>query len=203
MTAAPTRVTVAPLSRDAFLARLTEALSVYVAAMGYPRSTVHQRAPLWREHVSRPGWRAVGAIGGDDQLTGLAYGYVGALGQWWNDEVRRGLLAMDPEGLGWLADYFELTELHVLPDVQGAGLGERLLRTLLGGCPSRSVLLSTPELDPCRPARAWRLYRRLGFVDVLRSHHFVGDARPFAVLGRSLPLDPSPGSTGRPYPRAT
>jgi ribosomal protein S18 acetylase RimI-like enzyme len=52
------------------------------------------------------------------------------------------------------------------------------------------VLLSTPEYGPHTPGRAWRLYRRMGFNDVLREHRFTGDARPFAVLGRELPLDP-------------
>jgi hypothetical protein len=28
----------------------------------------------------------------------------------------------------------------------------------------------------------------MGFRDVLRDHLFTGDARPFAVLGRELPL---------------
>lgn len=190
MTTAPPRITVAELPSDAFLERLTEALTIYVTAMGYPRSTVRQRAPLWREHVRRPGWRAVGAIDRHDRLIGLAYGYLGAPGQWWHDEVRRGLTAVDREGLDWLNGYFELTELHVLPEAQGGGLGEQLLRLLVADHPARSVLLSTPELDPRRPARAWRLYRRLGFADVLRSHHFVGDPRPFAVLGRPLPLSP-------------
>jgi ribosomal protein S18 acetylase RimI-like enzyme len=199
VTAAPARVTIAPLAAAQFLDRLTEALTVYVTAMGYPRPTVRQRAPLWREHVRRPGWRAVGAIDAEDRLTGVAYGYRGTSGQWWHDEVRRGLAAARRDGSGWLTDYFELTELHVLPDAQGAGLGERVLRTLLHDCPSRAVLLSTPELDPRNPARAWRLYRRLGFLDVLRSHQFVGDPRPFAVLGRSLPL-PGPASPAPELP---
>jgi len=136
----------------------------------------------------------VGALDERNTLVGLGYGYIGARGQWWHEEVRRGLLGTDPRGLHWLADYFELTELHVLPRAQGGGLGEQLLRTLLDGCDRSAVLLSTPELDPARPARAWRLYRRLGFVDVLRDHRFVGDPRPFAVLGRALPLTPPPGA---------
>lgn len=196
MTTAPPRVTVTDMRAEQFLGRLSEALTIYVSAMGYPRSTVRQRAPLWREHVRRPGWRAVGAIDSDDRMLGLAYGYLGAEGQWWHDEVRRGLLATNPGGIAWLADYFELTELHVSPEAQGGGLGDQLLTLLLDRCPARSVLLSTPELDPRRPSRAWRLYRRLGFVDVLRSHHFVGDPRPFAVLGRALPL-PTPGEGDR------
>ncbi|MER2206304.1 MAG: GNAT family N-acetyltransferase, partial [Rhodococcus sp. (in: high G+C Gram-positive bacteria)] len=53
--------------------------------------------------------------------------------------------------------------------------------------PERSVLLSTPEVYD-EDNRAWRLYRRLGFRDVLRRFRFAGDNRPFAVLGRGLPL---------------
>jgi hypothetical protein len=29
----------------------------------------------------------------------------------------------------------------------------------------------------------------VGFVDVLRHYQFTGDPRPFAVLGRVLPID--------------
>ena len=94
-------------------------------------------------------------------------------------------------------DYFELTELHVRPDAQGGGLGEGLLRALLAGTDRRHVLLSTPEHGPRPAGRAWRLYRRLGFRDVLRDHLFTGDARPFAVLGRELPLPPSDGRHAR------
>ena len=65
----------------------------------------------------------------------------------------------------------------------------------------RNVLLSTPETNG-EANRAWRLYRRLGFTDVIRGYHFAGDPRAFAILGRALPLTPkspaSPGSvTGR------
>lgn len=195
MTAAPPRARLVRFQADEFLDRLTEALRVYVAAMGYPRSAVRQRAPLWREHSYRAGWRAVGAMDEFGSLLGLGYGYQGARGQWWHEEVRRGLVS-DPGEVDWLADYFELTELHVLPRAQGHGLGERLLRLLVEGCDTSAVLLSTPELDPESPARAWRLYRRLGFVDVLRGHRFVGDPRPFAVLGRPLPLPESDGPHG-------
>jgi ribosomal protein S18 acetylase RimI-like enzyme len=65
-----------------------------------------------------------------------------------------------------------------------------MLRALLTDVPSARVLLSTPEYGTAAPGRAWRLYRRAGFQDVLRQHRFTGDARPFAVLGRPLPLSP-------------
>ena len=113
--------------------RLSEALQVYVAAMGYPPSTARQRRALWLDHVRRPGWRAVGWLDDRDALVGVAYGYTGGPGQWWYEEVRRGLRGTAAEARGWLRDYFELTELHVRPDAQGAGLGEGLLRALLTG----------------------------------------------------------------------
>jgi ribosomal protein S18 acetylase RimI-like enzyme len=83
-----------------------------------------------------------------------------------------------------LADYFELTELHVRPDAQGRGIGKALLTELLSRVDAPRALLSTPE----GPTRAWRLYRRLGFTDLLRHYHFTGDSRDFAVLARTLPL---------------
>ncbi|MGH3545926.1 MAG: GNAT family N-acetyltransferase, partial [Mycobacteriales bacterium] len=90
----------------------------------------------------------------------------------------------------WLADCFEVVELHVHPDAQGGGIGGRQLATLLREVPARTVVLSTPEQPVGQaPSRAWRLYRRSGFVDVVRGMHFPGDERPFAVLGRTLPLE--------------
>jgi ribosomal protein S18 acetylase RimI-like enzyme len=86
-----------------------------------------------------------------------------------------------------MTSYFELTELHIRPDAQGHGLGEALARRLLAGRGEPHVLLSTPEING-ESNRAWRLYRRLGFNDVIRGYHFAGDPRPFAILGRSLPL---------------
>lgn len=189
MTRAPARQLV-QLGAGDLADRLPEALHVYVTAMGYPVSTARHRRTLWLEHVRRQGWRAVGWLDATGVLVGVAYGYSGGPSQWWYEEVRRGLATATPEAQRWLHDYFELTELHVRPDVQGRGLGEGMLRALLHGAPNSRVLLSTPEYGPNPPGRAWRLYRRMGFQDVLRDHRFTGDARPFAVLGRSLPLDP-------------
>ncbi|HJP79738.1 MAG TPA: N-acetyltransferase [Pseudonocardiaceae bacterium] len=178
-------------------ARLSEALDIYVTAMRYPKGTTEQRAPMWLTHMLREGWRCVAAVDSNDRLLGICYGYRGAPGQWWHEQVRRGLLitAGQAEVETWTRDYFELTELHVRPDAQGHGIGEGLLRMLLDGVPAKATLLSTPE----GPTRAWRLYRRVGFVDVLRNFLFAGDPRPFAVLGHTLPLDPPPQ---RPAPGA-
>jgi ribosomal protein S18 acetylase RimI-like enzyme len=86
-----------------------------------------------------------------------------------------------------LSDYFELTELHVHPAAQGRGIGGTLLERLLRDRTERAVLLSTPEVTG-EDNRAWRLYRRQGFTDVVRNFVFAGDNRPFAILGRRLPL---------------
>ncbi|OZM74449.1 GNAT family N-acetyltransferase [Amycolatopsis antarctica] len=174
------------LSPDEFRERLPEALQIYVRAMHYPPGTAEQRAPMWLTHVLREGWRCIAALAADGTLLGLAYGYHGRAGQWWHEQVRRGLAERQvaPE-TDWLGNYFELTEIHVSPDSQGSGIGEDMLRRLLDGVPDAHVLLSTPE----GTSRAWKLYRRLGFADVLRDYHFAGDPRPFAILGRSLPLD--------------
>jgi ribosomal protein S18 acetylase RimI-like enzyme len=188
VTAAPARPRLVELDGRDLADRITEALHIYVTAMGYPPGTARQRRSLWLDHAHRPGWRAVGWLDTAGSLLGIAYGYTGGPGQWWYEEVRRGLRKTGHTA--WTDDYFELTELHVRPDAQGSGLGEGLLRALLAGVRSANVLLSTPEHGPRPPGRAWRLYRRLDFRDVLRHHLFTGDARPFAVLGRELPLPP-------------
>ncbi len=181
--------------------RLPDALSVYVDAMRYPRGTEDQRASMWLEHTRRAGWKAVAAVEADsaattpadltdESLLGVAYGYRGSPDQWWQQQVVRGLrrLGADRARITELTtSYFELTELHIVPRAQGHGLGEALLRRLLSGRAESHVLLSTPEING-EANRAWRLYRRLGFTDVIRGYHFAGDPRAFAVLGRALPL---------------
>ncbi|HYO04688.1 MAG TPA: N-acetyltransferase [Mycobacterium sp.] len=184
--------------------RLGDALGIYVDAMRYPRGTEDQRASMWLEHTRRRGWTAVAAVeapndSADDQdgpalsaarMLGVAYGYCGAPDQWWQQQVVQGL---ERGGAGTasiaelMTSYFELTELHIHPEAQGRGLGEALTRRLLSGRREPHVLLSTPESNG-EANRAWRLYRRLGFTDVIRGYHFAGDPRPFAILGRELPL---------------
>ncbi len=194
------------LSPDDMQARLGEALTVYVDAMRYPRGTENQRAPMWLDHTRREGWRAVAAVevhagtaavNEEDAvqlaaapLLGVAYGYRGSPDQWWQQQVLRGLHHFGiphAEISRLMGDYFELTELHIHPRAQGHGVGEALARRLLRDRPEAHVLLSTPETNE-EPNRAWRLYRRLGFADIIRGYHFSGDPRPFAILGRALPL---------------
>ena len=187
--------------------RLGDALAVYVDAMRYPRGTEDQRASMWLEHTHRRGWKAVAAVEtpshdgydgphlsefepGSAPLLGVAYGYCGAPDQWWQQQVVAGLhrVGEDSRRIAELmTSYFELTELHIHPRAQGRGLGEALARRLLADRVESHVLLSTPEING-EANRAWRLYRRLGFTDVIRGYYFAGDPRAFAILGRALPL---------------
>lgn len=183
--------------------RLGDALGVYVDAMRYPRGTEDQRASMWLEHIHRHGWKAVAAVEVPAGMTeppiatlstapmlGVAYGYCGAPDQWWQQQVVQGLhrVGADTSRIAELmTSYFELTELHIHPRAQGRGLGEALVRRLLANRGEAHVLLSTPEING-EANRAWRLYRRLGFTDIIRGYHFAGDPRAFAILGRALPL---------------
>jgi ribosomal protein S18 acetylase RimI-like enzyme len=196
-------MTLIDLSPGDMAHRLGDALAVYVDAMRYPRGTEDQRASMWLEHTRRRGWKAVAAVDNPDTtaktgasdvtaapLLGVAYGYCGAPDQWWQQQVVSGLRrsGADQAHISGLMDsYFELTELHIHPRAQGRGLGEALIRRLLEDRGEQHVLLSTPEING-EANRAWRLYRRLGFTDIIRGYHFAGDPRAFAILGRSLPL---------------
>lgn len=169
------------------IARVDDAMAVYVGAMGYHASAGRQRAAATRAHTRHAGFACVAAVGvQDDRLHGFGYGYTSAPGQWWHDLVRR---AVDPLiAPMWLTDAFELSELHVQPPSQAHGIGRALLNELADHVANSTMLLSTPDAD----TRAFRLYTDFGFVALARRHHFPGDARPFAVLGARLPLA-SPG----------
>ncbi len=169
--------------------RLDDVISVYGQAMGYTAAMLESRRGYMATHVHRPGFRAVATIDETGQLLGFGYGYTSAGGQWWHDQVRSGLTRDDRRI--WLADCFEIVELHVRPSAQGYGIGSRQLAALLRMAPGSRVLLSTPEADETA-SRAWRLYRRFQFVDVLRHFYFPGDARAFAILGRARVI---PGQT--------
>ena len=170
----------------ALVRNLDQLLDVYSAAMNYDREVMRWRRGYIASHAGRAGFRAL-ATWCDDRLAGFCYGYLGKAGQWWHDQVRSHLTTEQYEY--WLTDCFEIVELHVHPDFQGQGIGTRQLEGITAGVTARTVVLSTPELPAGADlSRAWRLYRRLGFTDVIRGHHFAGDPRAFAILGRRLPL---------------
>jgi len=116
----------------------------------------------------------------------FAYGFHGGSGQWWHDLVRSALISRSGRGaaIEWLDDSFEVAEVHVHPEYQHRGIGRGMLYRLTGGRAERTAVLST--MDTNSPAR--RLYRSLGFTDLLTDYRFSGAPVPYAVMGAALPL---------------
>ncbi|MCW2585389.1 MAG: family N-acetyltransferase [Frankiales bacterium] len=160
-------------------ARVDDVLDVYAEAMEVPRMAARSRRSVLAGHLDRHGLRAVAALDGP-QLVGIGYGYLGAPGQWWHDQVRA---AMAPTlAKAWLTDAFEVCELHVRPSRHGTGLGRDVLLTLLAGTSAGTAVLTTPD----RETRARQFYRAGGWQDLVRGLEFPGDPRSFAVLGLRL-----------------
>jgi ribosomal protein S18 acetylase RimI-like enzyme len=186
-------VSVSELSPTEFTARLDQLIAVYAAAMRPAAELLAGRRATMAGHAANPGFRALAATDGTGETVGFGYGFRGAAGQWWHDTVRRALVASrgDAAAAAWLGDSFEVAELHVVPDYQGAGIGADVLLRLTSARPERTALLSTRDADT--PAR--RLYRGTGFTDLLTAFHFFpGGEPPYAVMGAELPLRARPRS---------
>jgi GNAT superfamily N-acetyltransferase len=166
--------------RDELARRRDDLLDVYAQAMTVSPSAAQARRSIVTAHLDRAGLRAAGAVDESGWLVGVAYGYLGAPGQWWHDQVREAL----PKAMAktWLAGAFEVCELHVRPPFQGQGLGRGLLDLLLTGPPAATAVLTTPDVE----TRARGFYRADGWVDLVRQLTFPGDPRQFAVLGKKL-----------------
>ena len=146
-------------------------------------------------HAASPGFRGLTAHV-DGRLAGFTYGFHGESGQWWHDMVAAALAMRSGMGVSaaeyagddaprdWLDDSFEIAELHVLPLWQGKGIGRSLLLSLVSGRRERTAVLSTADA----PTKARRLYRGLGFTDLLTDFRFSGNEPPYAVMGAMLPL---------------
>ncbi len=183
----PVQVSVAELSPAEFTAHITQLIAVYAAAMRPPAELLAGRRSIMAGHTANPGFRALAASDEAGQTVGFGYGFRGANGQWWHNTVRNALIAKGGDAVAstWVDDSFEVAELHVLPDYQGRGIGSGLLLRLASGRPERTALLSTRDADT--PAR--RLYRGVGFTDLLTEFHFFpGGEPPYAVMGAELPL---------------
>ena len=154
---------------------------MYADAMQVPVVAARARHGVLLGHLPRRGFTATAAVDDRDCLLGVAYGYLGAPGQWWHDQVRAALTPAAART--WLDDSFEVCELHVRTAAQGLGLGRALLDGLLAAQRCRTAVLTTPD----RSTRARGFYRAAGWTDLARELHFPGDPRAFAVLGLRLP----------------
>ena len=189
------------LSAEQFTAELDALAGIYALAMAAPAAELPGRMAIMERHASHPAFRAVVAVqpgeqdGGRGALIGFAYGFHGSAGQWWHDVVTNNLAARrGGEAAGhWLGDSFEFAEVHVHPDYQARGTGRAMMHTLATGRPERTAVLSTPHGQ----TRARRLYRSLGFVDLLPAFSFPGAGPAYAIMGAVLPLRGAPAADAR------
>lgn len=163
--------------------RVDEAVEVEAAA--FRRPVDRNRAGGYLRHSTYPGFAVLGAFDPEDRLVGFGYGHTDAPGQWWHEQIAPSMLRAGHAP--WLDGSWVLVELHVLPEHQGRGIGTELLLALLGARGEARAMLSTDDAET--PAR--RLYRRVGFTDLLTGFRFSSAHRPYAVMGALLPLRPS------------
>jgi ribosomal protein S18 acetylase RimI-like enzyme len=180
----------AELSRAAFVAELDVLTSVYSAAMQPETDQLAGRRSIMEQHSRYDGFRALAVRtenpGRAGPIVGFSYGFCGADGQWWHDTVVAALTAKSGPSLSaaWLTDSLEIAEVHVLPDFQHRGIGKSLVLGLAEGRGERTAVLSTPDTE----STARRLYRGLGFEDLLTGYRFPGAPVSYAVMGAVLPL---------------
>jgi ribosomal protein S18 acetylase RimI-like enzyme len=189
------RVTYRELGPREFRGAIRALVAVYAAAMNPPDRTLSGREAIMDRHAANPGFRGLTALV-DGRLAGFTYGFHGESGQWWHDMVAAALATRSGTGVtaaeyaeveapgAWLDDSFEIAELHMLPSWQGQGIGRSLLLSLTSGRPERTAVLSTADA----PTKARRLYRGVGFTDLLTDFRFSGSEPPYAVMGALLPL---------------
>lgn len=197
------------LDAAGFRAELDALLSIYASAMNASPLVLPGRRSIMNRHAEHASFRAVAVLAGPPahgaltpspgagdtgaagrQIIAFTYGFHGAVGQWWHDLVWNALADAAGEETAdeWMADSFEVAEVHVRPDHQRQGIGRRMLLHLLSHRPEHTAVLSTMDAD----TMARRLYRRLGFTDLLTAFRFAGTEPPYAVMGARLPLRAQP-----------
>jgi len=176
--------TVRPLTAEELTGRLLQqALWTFAGALGYRRndSRVTALGGAIRRHALHGGFRAFGALTARNRLVGFSYGYTSRPGLWWREQISQPL--SDAQREYWLADAFELAELHVHPSVQGQRFGSRLHDEVMDGLQHRTALLSVMH----RSERARQLYARRGWQTLIEDLRFPTEpGTPFSVLGLTL-----------------
>ena len=199
-----TATSLSELTSRQFLGAIETSLAIYGNAMAADPVLLPGRRDLMRRHASYPSFRALQArISQAEPVVGFAYGFHGCRGQWWYDAVWNAMVRSIGAAAtaDWLSNCLEVAELHVLSSHQRAGVGTALLTTLTGGRPERTAVLSTPDRD----TTARRLYRRMGFVELVTGYSFPGGSPPYIVMGADLPLRdsaadrPADKDVGRPF----
>jgi GNAT superfamily N-acetyltransferase len=211
-----TATSLTELTSRQFLGEIETSLAIYGDAMAADPVLLPGRRDLMRRHASYPSFRALQArtgpaspaglaspAGPAGPVVGFAYGFHGCRGQWWYDAVWNAMVRSIGAAAtaDWLSNCLEVAELHVLSSHQRGGLGTALLTTLTSGRSERTAVLSTPDRD----TTARRLYRRMGFVELVTGYSFPGGSPPYLVMGADLPLRdsaadrPADNAVGKPF----
>ncbi len=98
--------------RDTLAERRDELLDVYAEAMQVPTAAARNRRQIVSAHLERAGLCVAAAVE-DDELLGIGYGYRGAPGQWWHDQVRD-VLSIEAART-WLDGSFEVVRAARAP----------------------------------------------------------------------------------------
>ena len=154
-------------------------LWVFSGALGFARhhGRVLSFADTVRRHAGYAGFTAFGAFDPKSRLVGFSYGYASQPGLWWREQIAAPLSTAEREE--WLADAFELAELHVHPSCQGNGLGSKLHDLLIANQPHRTAVLSAMH----RSERAQALYASRGWQVLVPDLRFSTEpGTPFSVL---------------------
>jgi ribosomal protein S18 acetylase RimI-like enzyme len=178
------------LTVDAFINLLPGVAEVYTQAFSgppynKPRVELESFFEEAREHAERLDFRACAAVEPGleipaGRLVGFTYGYRLLPKYWWYQQIEPHLARQGQAA--WLRDAFELTQMAVLPEFQGQGIGGQLHDLLLQDLPYRHGLLSTLNEE----TNATALYRRRGWQVLLEPFQFAGVNRPYRIMGREF-----------------
>ena len=196
MNPAKVTYTIRPVAPDELAGPLLDqALWVFAGALGFPRDhgRVTSFADTIRRHAQLGGFRAFGALNSKRRLVGFSYGYSSQPGLWWREQIAQPLSPQ--QRAYWLADAFELAELHVHPSAQGNRLGSQLHDLLLDGQPHRTALLSVMH----RSERARQLYARRGWQTGGANATEPDQADPADGLALDLERAERAGQSGRDH----
>jgi ribosomal protein S18 acetylase RimI-like enzyme len=152
------------------------------------QSHTHTEQVILR-HSLRPGFLAFAALVGQS-LIGYAYGAPFSDTWEWPRSLPPGVRAALCDRL---AESFVVSELHVLPERQGNGVGRSLLRIICDSASADHVLLTTVYGE----TRARALYRSLGFADLtgpIAARNYF-----YTLMGATLPLPATPTSCKAPF----
>lgn len=166
-------------SPDQAAERLPDMAQVYRSAFVRPMASREYFISIVSQGLQEPGATVIAALDPDEELIGFLYGMSFVRARGWQRAVAPSLEAAGlPQ---WTQDTFELAEIEVRPQWQGAGVGTAMMRSLLNTCPHPRVVLATEATTENLPVVGW--YQGFGFVDLLPGFRYP-HGRAAVIMGR-------------------